>query len=71
MQGHVGKNCQTINNPDKYPELKSINTMVNEQVNFWVSRYKNEVKNMNEINFILNDKISFQMLSSYFLTDQK
>jgi len=51
LKGHVGKLCQTRNNPDKYPLLKNVNTMVCEQINFWASGYKHASKHMNQTRF--------------------
>ncbi len=51
LKGHVGKLCQTRNNPDKYPLLNNVNTMVCEQINFWASGYKHAAKHMNQTRF--------------------
>ena len=38
--------------PDKFPELKTINTIVCEQINFWLSKYKYITKHMLRQRFI-------------------
>ena len=47
IQGHVGQKCLQTFHPKLFPELDTINTVVCEQCNFWLDKYKNMVKHMN------------------------
>jgi hypothetical protein len=47
IKGHIGKNCH----PANYPNSKSINTVVCEQKNFWLGKYKNVMKHMGQYRF--------------------
>ena len=53
IKGHVA--CLDTHHPDLFPELADINTVVCEQVNFWLSKYKYILKHMNfyRYNFFL------------------
>ena len=48
---HKDKWCRKNMDPNKYPELKNLNTVVCEEVNFWLSGYKYMVKHMNQEHF--------------------
>jgi hypothetical protein len=55
IQGHTEQWCQDHCNPVHYPELLDQNTIICEQVNFWLGKYKYITKhmNMNRFNFYL------------------
>ncbi len=42
--------------PDEYPDLKLVNTVICEQVNFWLGKFKHILKHMNhEISLVFID----------------
>ena len=43
IKGHIGKNCKKFCHPDNFPELKGLNSVVCEQKNFWLGRYKHSI----------------------------
>ncbi len=51
ITGHTDHNCRKSCHPDLFPDLKEINTVVVEQINFWVGRYKYMTKHMNYFRF--------------------
>ena len=51
VQGHV-ESCKSVYHPKLYPELDNCNSMICEQRNFWISKYKHIVKHMNQYHFI-------------------
>ena len=55
IQGHTERWCLENCHPKLFPELEPINTVVCEQLNFWLGRYKHIVKHMNiyRFNFFL------------------
>ncbi len=55
MKGHTGDGCKSKNDPALYPELDEKNTVVCEQVNFWLGKFKHILKHMNfyRFNFFL------------------
>ncbi len=60
--GHKQSWCQKMCHPDLYPQLAGVNTMVCEQINFWLGRYKYIMKHMSQTRFnfylyiILNER---------------
>ena len=46
MRGHTGDACKKNNDPALYPELDDKNTVVCEQVNFWLVKFKHVLKHM-------------------------
>ena len=40
IQGHTDHDCRSTCHPDLYPDLKDINTVVVEQINFWIGQFK-------------------------------
>ena len=62
MKGHTGINCRLNNDPALYAELKDVNTVVCEQVNFWLGKFKYILKHMSfyRFNFFL-----FVILDNY------
>jgi hypothetical protein len=55
IQGHRDHRCLQTCHPDLFPELNEANTVVVEQINFWVGGYKYITKHMNiyRFNFFL------------------
>jgi hypothetical protein len=55
IKGHIGKNCKKFCHPDNFPPLKLLNTVVCEQKNFWLGKYKYSLKHMgtNRFNFFV------------------
>ena len=55
MKGHIGEECRRNNDPALFPELDDSNTVVCEQVNFWLGKFKHILKHMNfyRFNFFL------------------
>ena len=55
IQGHIDEECLNSCNPKLFPELKDVNTVVCEQVNYWLRHFKHIVKHMNfyRFNFFL------------------
>lgn len=51
IKGHVGEFCHSHCHPDLFPELKELNTVVCEQKNFWLGRYKYSLKHMNSYRY--------------------
>ena len=55
IQGHTEAWCLQNCHPKLFPDLEPVNTVICEQVNFWLGRYKYIVKHMNiyRFNFFL------------------
>jgi len=55
ITGHTDHNCRATCHPDLFNDLKPINTVVVEQINFWVGPFKYMTKHMNyyRYNFFL------------------
>ena len=51
IMGHTQSWCKDKCHPDLFPDLKNVNTMVCEQINFWLGRYKHILKHMNHSRF--------------------
>ena len=51
IKNHVDANCHKNYNADLEPELLEINTVVCEETNFWLSRFKYIMKHMNSQRF--------------------
>ena len=51
IKGHIGKNCRKYCHPENYPSLKSFNSVVCEQKNFWLDKYKYVMKHMGQYRF--------------------
>ena len=51
IQGHTETWCHENCHPRLFPELERINTVVCEQINFWLGGYKHIMKHMNEIRY--------------------
>jgi hypothetical protein len=51
IKNHKGKQCRKHFDADKIQELLDINTVVCEQTNFWLSRFKYIMKHMNAQRF--------------------
>ena len=54
IKGHVASFPRECH-PDEYPDLKLVNTVICEQVNFWLGKFKHILKHMNffRYNFFL------------------
>jgi len=52
IQGHTDHDCRFICHPDLYPDLNEINTVVVEQINFWVGQFKYITKHMNYFRYL-------------------
>ena len=52
IQGHVGQKCLKIFHPKLFPEIAPLNTVVCEQCNFWLGKYKFMLKHMNQYRFL-------------------
>ena len=55
IKGHIGKNCKKFCHPDNFAELQPLNTVVCEQKNFWLGKYKYSLKHtsMDRFNFFV------------------
>ena len=51
ITGHKGEDCKKYCHPNLFPEIKSINSVICESVNFKLSGYKYSVKHMNVYRF--------------------
>ena len=51
IKGHIGKNFKKFCHPDNFPQLKPLNTVVGEQKNFWLGKYKYSLKHMGMTRF--------------------
>jgi hypothetical protein len=51
MKGHTGVGCRQNNDPPLFPELDDCNTVVCEQVNFWLGKFKHILKHMSFFRF--------------------
>ena len=51
IKGHIGKNCKKFCHPDNFPRLATLNSVVCEQKNFWLGKYKYGLKHMNMARF--------------------
>ena len=62
IQNHTDHDCKKNCHPNLFPDLKPINTVICEQINFWLGKYKYITKHMNfyRYNFFL-----FTLLSNY------
>ena len=49
--GHPNVQCQTKFNPNNFPELKETNTVICEQINFILGKFKYIFKHMNFVRF--------------------
>lgn len=49
--GHSQAWCKDVCHPDLFPELKGVNTIICEQINFWLGRFKFIMKHMNQCRF--------------------
>ena len=73
IQGHTEKWCHENFHPKLFPELDRVNTVVCEQINFWLRPYKHIMKYMNEIRFnfylyfILNEYNKIKLYGRYEL----
>jgi hypothetical protein len=52
IQGHVGQKCLKTFHPKLFPEIAPLNTVVCEQCNFWLGKYKYMLKHMNQYRFL-------------------
>ena len=52
IQGHVGQKCLKTFHPKLFPEIAPLNTVVCEQCNFWLGKYKFMLKHMNQYRFL-------------------
>ena len=51
IQGHIGQKClETF--PKLFSEIDLLNTVVCEQCNFWLGKYKYMLKHMNQFRFL-------------------
>jgi len=46
IKGHIGKNCKKCCHTDNFPWVKSLNSVVCEQKNFWLGKYEYSLKHM-------------------------
>jgi hypothetical protein len=51
MAGHKEDWCKLHCDPARFPDLLKINTVVCEQINYWLGKYKYSMKNMNVYRF--------------------
>jgi hypothetical protein len=51
IKGHVGKNCLRFCHPKNFERLEKINTVVCEQKNFWLGKYKYIMRHMGMYRF--------------------
>ena len=51
IKNHTNENCHKYNNPYLFDDLININTVVCEETNFWLSRFKYIMKHMNKVRF--------------------
>lgn len=47
ISNHTDHNCRTTCHPNLFPELNNINTVICEQINFWLGKFKYITKHMN------------------------
>jgi hypothetical protein len=77
IQGHTETWCHKNCHPNLFPELEEINTIVCEQINFTLGRYKYILKHMNSEHFSFYTYILFNELNKikidgkYDLFDRK
>ena len=50
-QGHVGIECAKYCNPNLYPVIMRLHTVVVEHINSWAAPYKHSTKHMNWLRF--------------------
>jgi hypothetical protein len=68
IKGHKQKWCLKICHPDLFDDLNGTNTVVCEQINFWLGRFKHIMKHMNATRFnfflyiILNEHNQLEIL---------
>jgi len=55
IQGHVDEWCRINCDPIWYPQILAANTVVCEQINYWIGKYKYIMKHMN------SDRYNFYM----------
>jgi len=68
IQGHIPTKCRSDCHPKNYPELHApinINTVVCEQINFWIGRFKYIVKHMNYFRYIFFHYIIFDLYNTF------
>ena len=51
IKGHIGKNCKKFCHPDIFSFLEPLNSVVCEQKNFWLGKYKYSLKHMSAHRF--------------------
>lgn len=51
IKGHVGTECHATVHPNLFPELVNINTVICEQVNFFLGGFKHMLKHMNRARY--------------------
>ena len=51
FRGHVDSWCKQNCNPNDHNELKPINTVICEQINYWLGKYKFPMKCMNQVRY--------------------
>jgi len=75
IQGHVDPTCLATCHPKLFPDLIGKNTQVCEQTNFWIGKYKYNVKHMNYVRFnfyfyiIFNEHNKLKMLGVHNFND--
>lgn len=52
IRGHKEASCNPMCNPDKYPDLLHANTVICEQINFWLNNFKYILKHMNRQRYL-------------------
>lgn len=52
IRGHKEASCNPMCNPDKYPALLHANTVICEQINFWLNNFKYILKHMNRQRYL-------------------
>ena len=46
IKDHVGAECKETCHPKLFPMLKDTNTVICEQINFWLGKFKHILKHM-------------------------
>ena len=64
MKGHTGIQCKQNNDPALFPDLDDVNTVICEQINFWLGKFKYILKHMNFSRFYFFLFIIFDFYNS-------
>lgn len=63
IQGHTEPWCLNNCHPRLFPDLEPINTVICEQINFWLGKYKYILKHSNYLRYFCNLRLKHNRLT--------